>query len=88
MSKEIWIIFIGCDFTRPGVTALAHPSTTEIGLTHGVFVLHKEEIKNFDRNSITPRKCIRYLHKPTMETMQNAGAIVEGDEVFLKLEYQ
>eukprot|EP01114_Cavostelium_apophysatum_P019259 TRINITY_DN6156_c0_g1_i4.p1 TRINITY_DN6156_c0_g1~~TRINITY_DN6156_c0_g1_i4.p1 ORF type:complete len:1010 (+),score=265.03 TRINITY_DN6156_c0_g1_i4:32-3031(+) len=70
----------GCDFTRPGVTALAHPSIIEIGLTHGVFVLDKEEIKNFDNNSITPRKCIRFLHKPTLETMKEAGALVENQE--------
>jgi len=73
----------GCDFTRSGVTALAHPSNTEIGLTHGVFVLDKSELKNFNRNSIEPRKCTRYLHKPTMETMQNAGAIIQDDEVFV-----
>ena len=30
------------DFTKPGFTALAHPSPIEIGTTHGVFALPQE----------------------------------------------
>ena len=33
-------------FTKPGFTALAHPSTIEIGTTHGVFVLAGEFYTN------------------------------------------
>lgn len=65
----------GCDFTLPGVTALAHPSTTNIGLTHGVFVLDKNDIFDINDTSLAPRKCIRFLHKPTLEQMQQSGAI-------------
>ena len=30
-------------FTKPGFTALAHPSPIDIGTTHGVFVLSDQE---------------------------------------------
>jgi fucose-1-phosphate guanylyltransferase len=46
----------GSDFTRPGVTAMAHPSTTDIGLTHGVFVLEESSLKD---TSNAPRACSR-----------------------------
>jgi len=75
----------GCDFTRPGVTALAHPARSSIGLTHGVFVLDKSEIPNLKRNNNSTVKCLKFLHKPTMETMQSEGALISNAsyEVFV-----
>lgn len=58
------------DFTREGVTAMAHPGSVKIGLTHGVFVLDPKEIDSIDSKTLTPRKCLRFLHKPTKDTME------------------
>ncbi len=33
---------LGSDFTKQGFTAMSHPAPTEIGLTHGVFLLEKD----------------------------------------------
>lgn len=46
----------GSDFTRSGVTAMAHPSTVDIGLTHGVFVLEETLSENSGNE---PRACAR-----------------------------
>ncbi|XP_077133446.1 fucose-1-phosphate guanylyltransferase isoform X3 [Ranitomeya variabilis] len=59
-------------FDRPGITALAHPSTLEIGMTHGVFVLENPPSEYAD---LQYRTCRSYLHKPSIETMRQAGAI-------------
>ncbi|XP_073500001.1 fucose-1-phosphate guanylyltransferase [Phyllobates terribilis] len=59
-------------FDRPGITALAHPSSLEIGTTHGVFVLESAPSEFTD---LQYRTCCSYLHKPSIETMRQAGAI-------------
>jgi hypothetical protein len=52
---------------------VAHPSTIQIGLTHGVFVVEKEAMAA--RKSHVNVPCRRYLHKPNLELMQSTGAI-------------
>ncbi|XP_063795155.1 fucose-1-phosphate guanylyltransferase [Pseudophryne corroboree] len=59
-------------FDRPGIIALAHPSSLEIGTTHGVFVL--EECDS-EYNELQYRSCKSYLHKPTPEKMRQTGAV-------------
>ncbi|KAM4722354.1 fucose-1-phosphate guanylyltransferase [Rhinophrynus dorsalis] len=59
-------------FERPGITALAHPSTLTIGTTHGVFVL---EPPDSNRQELEYRQCKSYLHKPTIERMHQTGAV-------------
>ncbi|XP_069837545.1 fucose-1-phosphate guanylyltransferase isoform X2 [Dendropsophus ebraccatus] len=59
-------------FDRPGITALAHPSTLEIGTTHGVFVLENSESEYKD---LQYRTCRSYLHKPSIDKMYKTGAV-------------
>lgn len=72
------------DFTSPGFTALAHPSTLQVGTGHGVFVLNTEQIyarlNNPSPEIQTPVQCLKFMHKPTVEMMKEAGAIVEHNE--------
>lgn len=66
------------DFTSPGVTALAHPGSVEIGRSHGVFVVSSPKEKE---NSL--HSCVRFLHKPSQQLMQEAGAILPSGQVFI-----
>ncbi|XP_056388708.1 fucose-1-phosphate guanylyltransferase isoform X2 [Hyla sarda] len=59
-------------FDRPGITALAHPSTLEIGTTHGVFVLENSASEYEDLQN---RMCRCYLHKPSIGKMYEKGAV-------------
>ncbi|KAE8606059.1 hypothetical protein XENTR_v10010586 [Xenopus tropicalis] len=59
-------------FDRPGITALAHPSTLTIGTTHGVFVL---EATTSGYEELEYRQCKSYLHKPSVEKMRQSGAV-------------
>lgn len=67
------------DFRAPGFTALGHPSTLEIGTTHGVFVLDEVAKQDAVKKSNSPcilGGCTRFLHKPSIEKMQDMGAPV------------
>lgn len=57
--------------TKPGFTALAHPSPIIIGTTHGVFVLgdHKTECP------VAETTCRKFLHKPSLEVMKKHGIV-------------
>ncbi|OCT83588.1 fucose-1-phosphate guanylyltransferase [Xenopus laevis] len=59
-------------FDRPGITALAHPSTLTIGTTHGVFVLG-DSVPGYEE--LQYRQCKSYLHKPSIEKMHQSGAV-------------
>ncbi|XP_077306599.1 fucose-1-phosphate guanylyltransferase-like [Lithobates pipiens] len=59
-------------FDRPGITALAHPSTLAIGTTHGVFVLEKSD---YEFSELQIRSCKSYLHKPSVEKMRQSSAV-------------
>ncbi|KAM9831911.1 LOW QUALITY PROTEIN: fucose-1-phosphate guanylyltransferase [Neosynchiropus ocellatus] len=60
-------------FDKPGFTALAHPSPLTIGTTHGVFVL--ESSGNSSDLEMENKSCLRFLHKPSVEKMKEAGAV-------------
>ena len=61
------------NFARPGLTALAHPSSLHIGSTHGVFVFRD----NSNPCKITEfRTCMECLQKPSVDTMRSKGAVV------------
>jgi len=65
--------FYDWNFAQPGLTALAHPSSLQIGSTHGVFVFHE----NCNQSRVTQfRLCTEVLQKPTVDTMRIKGAIV------------
>jgi len=66
--------FSNWNFARPGLTALAHPSSLDIGSTHGVFVFRKNFL---NQSGITEfRTCVEVLQKPTIDIMRSKGAIV------------
>ena len=61
------------NFARPGLTALAHPSSLEIGSTHGVFVFTDD----CNQSKVTEfRFCTEVLQKPTVDAMRSKGATV------------
>lgn len=63
-------------FDQPGFTALAHPSCLAIGTTHGVFVLEPSSSHSVEEE-LEYRFCHRFLHKPSIETMRQSGAVHE-----------
>lgn len=84
----------GSNFTHPGFTAMSHPAEAEIGLTHGVFVLERNlsaEISSNrghqSRTTLPVLSCRRFLHKPSMDLMRSASALLSGDQVRLPLSY-
>jgi hypothetical protein len=72
---------------------MSHPAEAEIGLTHGVFVLEKNLSDEVSSKSLTPssdddaasplpvHSCRRFLHKPSMELMNQAGAFLSNQQV-------
>ncbi|XP_030061456.1 fucose-1-phosphate guanylyltransferase [Microcaecilia unicolor] len=60
-------------FDKPGITALAHPSSLTIGTTHGVFVL--EPSASSEYQELEYRFCRSFLHKPNIEKMHRSGAV-------------
>ena len=76
-SDTIEVYDLGMDKSRysmdkPGFTALAHPSSLEIGQTHGVFVLEET-----DEQVVTSmRNCLEVLQKPSVEKMRKRGAVL------------
>eukprot|EP00039_Didymoeca_costata_P004650 m.75247 g.75247 ORF g.75247 m.75247 type:complete len:428 (+) comp12491_c0_seq2:22-1305(+) len=69
------------DFTKGGFTALGHPSSLEIGTTHGVFVLDHPLISN-EETPCQFAECARFLHKPSIATMKEQKAEI-GDGMVL-----
>ncbi|KAF9901091.1 hypothetical protein BX616_002385 [Lobosporangium transversale] len=68
------------------ITALAHPSSTRIGSTHGVYLLQDPNgIVDIDRKlrpeaqSARLLKCQQFIHKPSLETMQKIPMLIHGD---------
>ncbi|CAL8307714.1 unnamed protein product [Lota lota] len=70
-------------FDKPGFTALAHPSPLSIGTTHGVFVLGRND--KHACNEIEYVSCLQFLHKPSIATMLDTGAVCKkcGDCISL-----
>ena len=61
-------------FEKAGFTAMAHPSSVEIGTTHGVFVLEENDSATTALAAL--RRCLRVLQKPSVQTMKDQGAIM------------
>lgn len=64
-------------FDKPGFTALAHPSSISVGLTHGVYVLPNEALS---ASTCLTTECLEVLQKPTEKLMRDKGAIFEIEE--------
>ncbi|KAF9574454.1 hypothetical protein EC968_006438 [Mortierella alpina] len=65
------------------ITALAHPSSTQIGSTHGVYLLQDDlNVVTQDRDlhpknqSALLLKCERFLHKPSIEEMKRVPGVI------------
>jgi len=68
---------------KPGFTALGHPSSIEIGQTHGVFVLDDSAglIRNdydlpLEARKLQQAACVKFLHKPNAASMTSQGAVI------------
>ncbi|KAH9495920.1 hypothetical protein Btru_013683 [Bulinus truncatus] len=59
-----------------GFTALAHPSSIDIGRTHGVFVVSDDIDKTMPADV---KECFQALQKPNDEQMIRNGALLNGD---------
>ncbi|XP_008112299.2 fucose-1-phosphate guanylyltransferase isoform X1 [Anolis carolinensis] len=69
-------------FDQPGFTALAHPSSLIIGTTHGVFVL-EPPLHETEKGELEYRFCHRFLHKPSIESMHQSGAVYKKHNCLL-----
>ncbi|XP_071088220.1 fucose-1-phosphate guanylyltransferase-like [Haliotis cracherodii] len=65
-----------------GFTAFAHPSSIEMGRTHGVYVIADQDKINRQRH-VSIEECLEVLQKPTDERMEKQGAILEGQGPFV-----
>ncbi|XP_032237107.1 fucose-1-phosphate guanylyltransferase [Nematostella vectensis] len=65
-----------CCFTKPGFTALAHPSPIEIGTTHGVFVFKDKH----NENVMCQTTCSKFLHKQSTQVMRQHGLVFQQDD--------
>lgn len=77
VASDILVLFNSegdFSFTKPGFTALAHPSPIIIGTTHGVFALSDDQASE-GRCPIAQTTCRKFLHKPSEETMRKHGVI-------------
>nr|XP_058962921.1 fucose-1-phosphate guanylyltransferase-like [Pocillopora verrucosa] len=84
-ASDILVVFNSegdWSFTKPGFTALAHPSPIHIGTTHGVFVLNDhEKLASVQAGCpITQTTCKKFLHKPSMDIMRKHGIVFLCDE--------
>jgi len=66
-----------CDFTRPGVTALAHRSPLAVAEGHGVFLLPARAGGGGDDDSAAACEASAFLHKPSVERMRARGAVLQ-----------
>lgn len=62
-----------------GFTALAHPSSLEVGQQHGVFVLNDKDSLD-DGDDVQLCKCQTVLQKPSVERMRQCNAVVNFDK--------
>ena len=75
------------DFKQDGFTALAHPSTLQIGVGHGVYVL--AENGKGSKAVVEQRVCLEVLQKPSISKMREKNAILSkphnerGDNEFI-----
>jgi len=64
--------------SEQGLTALAHPSSLEVGQGHGVFVLDTDHITTKSSDVSYICSCKEVLQKPSTERMTEKGAIVHN----------
>ncbi|KAH3835218.1 fucose-1-phosphate guanylyltransferase-like [Dreissena polymorpha] len=70
----------GIEFASEGFTALAHPSTLEVGVGHGVYVFDKVDLID-PRIPLQRCNCHRVLQKPSIEIMIKNGAVLENENM-------
>lgn len=68
------------EFSEKGFTALAHPSSLDVGTGHGVYVIK-------DKNKVNPNiplqvfECLEVLQKPNEVVMYKKGAVLKADDL-------
>lgn len=68
------------EFSEKGFTALAHPSSLDVGTGHGVYVIK-------DKNKVNPViplqvfECLEVLQKPNEVVMYKKGAVLKADDL-------
>ncbi|KAI1318250.1 hypothetical protein EDD11_006946 [Mortierella claussenii] len=69
------------------ITALAHPSSTHIGSTHGVYLLQDSEGLIEQDAKLAPNqqsamllKCKRFLHKPSLDVMRTTPSVIHAED--------
>ncbi|WAQ99604.1 FPGT-like protein [Mya arenaria] len=66
-------------FAPEGFTALAHPSSLDVGTGHGVYVI--KDIEKVDPNiPLQNCSCYQVLQKPSIETMYAKGAVLDKEQ--------
>ncbi|KAF9112999.1 hypothetical protein BGX27_002395 [Mortierella sp. AM989] len=65
------------------ITALAHPSSTWIGSTHGVYLLQDPDVQILKDRKLEPKdqsalllKCKQFLHKPSLDVMKSTPNVI------------
>ena len=77
------------DAGEPSVTAIAHPSPTDVAVNHGCFRVAKEDMKRLvsDDRAVVIRDCLEVLQKPSLTKLRDKGMIATdtatGDDVVL-----
>ena len=62
-------------FEKAGFTAAAHPSSLDIGVGHGVFVLENGTSGSREPKLVEFRPCLEVLQKPSVQRMREKGAV-------------
>ena len=72
----------GIDLSLPGVIALAHPSSCNVGESHGVFSFTRggDLLTQGQRASMAPVR--RFIHKPSTAEQIKEGCVVQPNVVF------
>lgn len=66
--------------SETGFTAFAHPSTLEIGVKHGVYVI--DQLENIETQiPLQECRCLEVLQKPSEETMYKKDAVLKGQDL-------
>lgn len=84
-SDDFLVYCLGDDelpwkFEENGFTALAHPSSVQIGTQHGVYILDEEE-KNDTKSYAMNHKCVEVLQKPTASVMYEKKAVINNKDL-------
>ncbi len=67
-------------FSDDCFVCLGHPSSIDISVNHGVYVLPDEELNDINSSPLSIHNCLKVLQKPTLEQLIKYKAIINKDE--------